>query len=185
MTMMACLNGCLSGCVDENDGDESSIDTEGGTDSYVDEINTYTIEISVLVGGGKVEVRPQQVAYEEGQMVAITAVADSGWQFERWDGDFEAQTESTVNVRVEQNLSIEAYFAPLFSLTVATEGQGEVVIVPPKETYKEGEQPTVEAVPHENWIFDRWTGNLTGTANPETITMNADKSVTAVFVERL
>ena len=34
----------------------------------------------------------------------------------------------------------------------------------------------------ENWTFDHWSGNLSGSQNPTNITMNASKSVTANFV---
>jgi len=42
---------------------------------------------------------------------------------------------------------------------------------------------TVTAVPAAGWQFDGWSGDLSGTANPTTITMNANKSVTANFSE--
>jgi hypothetical protein len=180
MTMMMVL---LVDC--SNDFGDDDSDAGGDTDTSSDQmpVPTYIIEIPVLVGGGEVVIQPAQNVYEKGQIVTITAVADPGWSFNRWNGDFEAQTESAVTVRMAQNLSIEAYFVHLYSLTVETEGQGEVIVTPAKATYDEGEQPRLEAVPAENWVLDRWTGALTGTANPETLTMNADKTVTAVFVE--
>ena len=33
------------------------------------------------------------------------------------------------------------------------------------------------------WYFVRWEGDLTGSTNPDTILMDADKTVTAVFVQ--
>lgn len=185
LILMTIMTTFLVDCSNESGDEHSDADGYADTDTGSDEIPvpTYVIEIAVLVGGGEVVVQPAQNVYEKGQFVTITAVANPGWLFNRWNGDFEAQTESTVTVRVEQNLSIEAYFVHSFSLTVETEGQGEVIIAPARGTYEEGEQPTLKAVAAENWIFDRWTGALTGTANPETLTMNADKTVTAVFVE--
>jgi len=37
------------------------------------------------------------------------------------------------------------------------------------------------ASPDPNWAFSGWSGDLGGSTNPETITMNADKNVTATF----
>ncbi|MBN2342802.1 MAG: hypothetical protein JXR45_14995 [Deltaproteobacteria bacterium] len=179
MTMMMFF--CVD-CSTDNE-DDAYGDNDNDTSSDAMPVPTYIIEIPVLVGGGEVVVQPSQNVYEEGQLVTITAVADTGWSFNRWDGDFEAQTESTVTVRMAQDLSIEAYFVQSYSLVVETEGQGDVIISPAKDTYDEGEQPRLEAVAAENWVFDHWAGALTGTANPETLTMNADKTVTAIFVE--
>ena len=183
MMMTVCLVECTAEDDDDVGGADADADADGDADADSEEISTYTIQVSLLVGEGDVVIQPNQQEYEEGQLVSVTADPDTGWMFKRWGGDFEAQTESKVNVKVEQNISIEAYFVRLYSLTVETEGQGEVIIDPEKTMYEEGDTPTLEAVPAENWVFDHWTGNLAGTANPETLTMNADKTVTAVFVE--
>jgi hypothetical protein len=33
-----------------------------------------------------------------------------------------------------------------------------------------------------NWEFSHWSGDLSGSVNPETLTMDADKSTTATFI---
>jgi hypothetical protein len=38
------------------------------------------------------------------------------------------------------------------------------------------------ATPAQGWGFSHWTGGLTGSQNPANLTMNSDKSVTAVFL---
>jgi hypothetical protein len=42
---------------------------------------------------------------------------------------------------------------------------------------------TVTATPDAGWSFGSWSGELSGTTNPETITMDGDKSITATFTE--
>ena len=49
--------------------------------------------------------------------------------------------------------------------------------------YAESSEVTVTATPDEGYLFDSWSGDLSGTTNPESITMDADKSVTATFIE--
>ncbi|MDZ7717389.1 MAG: hypothetical protein U5K72_01055 [Balneolaceae bacterium] len=39
------------------------------------------------------------------------------------------------------------------------------------------------AEPNDGWTFDEWQGDLSGSDNPEQITIDGDKNVTAVFVE--
>ncbi len=45
-----------------------------------------------------------------------------------------------------------------------------------------GTEVTLEAVPGTGVSFSEWTGSLTGTANPATVTMDGDKSITAHFI---
>jgi len=41
----------------------------------------------------------------------------------------------------------------------------------------------LKAVPEEGWYFDQWEGDLTGNVNPEVITVDDEKNVTAVFLQ--
>jgi hypothetical protein len=69
---------------------------------------------------------------------------------------------------------------PTFTLTtIAT--NGTVTLNPAGGTYNSGTVVTVTATPNSGYKFSSWNGNLSGTINPTTITMNANKSVTANF----
>jgi hypothetical protein len=70
-----------------------------------------------------------------------------------------------------------------YTLTTNTVGQGSVNLDPAGGTYNEGTVVTLTAVPDSGWQFDNWSGDLSGSTNPTTITMNANKSVTANFSE--
>jgi|GEM_PF-191722 len=72
---------------------------------------------------------------------------------------------------------------PQYTLTTNTVGSGSITLNPSGGTYPGGTVVTVTAVPAAGWQFDGWSGDLSGTANPTTITMNANKSVTANFSE--
>ena len=72
---------------------------------------------------------------------------------------------------------------PEYDLTTSVEGQGTIVVDPSGGTYQEGTQVTVTANPAADWQFDRWEGAVSGSSNPITATMDADKSITAVFVK--
>lgn len=67
------------------------------------------------------------------------------------------------------------------TLTVNIVGSGDVKRNPDLSTYS-GEIVQLTAVPAGfNWRFIEWGGDLTGNANPNNITMNGNKSVTATF----
>ncbi len=72
---------------------------------------------------------------------------------------------------------------PALTLTLAIEGQGELEPPPGEHTYTENDVVTLEATPADGWLFDHWEGDLTGSTNPVGLTITADATVTAVFVE--
>ena len=56
-------------------------------------------------------------------------------------------------------------------------------ISPGGGTYDEGASVTLTATPATGYRFDRWSGDVSGNVTSTTITMNADKSVTANFIK--
>jgi hypothetical protein len=69
------------------------------------------------------------------------------------------------------------------TLTANVSGSGSVMRQPEKSSYSCGEQVQVTANANPGWSFHHWTGALTGTANPATVTMNGPKVITAHFME--
>ncbi len=69
-------------------------------------------------------------------------------------------------------------------LTVHTDGSGTVTKSPNSATYSCNAEVQVAATPDAGWVFAGWSGALTGTQNPATITMDRGKTVTALFKEK-
>ena len=67
-------------------------------------------------------------------------------------------------------------------LTITTIGSGNVVLDPPGGSYAPGTVVTLTAEAASGWEFADWSGDITDTANPVTMTMDANKNVTANFV---
>jgi hypothetical protein len=72
---------------------------------------------------------------------------------------------------------------PYYTLTVNIDGQGIVIKDPNQPDYLEGETVELTAYPFPDWSFDHWSGDLEGSANPEYIYMDGNKTVTAHMVE--
>jgi hypothetical protein len=70
-----------------------------------------------------------------------------------------------------------------FPVTTSVEGQGSVTLSPSGGFYDNNALVEVLAVPEAGWTFDHWEGDLTGSVNPENLTVDGEKSVTAFFVE--
>ncbi len=70
----------------------------------------------------------------------------------------------------------------MFELNVGTDGEGTVDIEPEQDEYEEGTEVTLTANPDEDWGFVEWTGT-DETGEEITISMDEDKTITAVFEE--
>ncbi len=78
-----------------------------------------------------------------------------------------------------------ASFKTQYRLTTAVSpaGAGSVSAVPssPDGFYDSGTGLRLTAAPLGTWTFTGWSGDLTGTTNPQSLTMSAPRSVTANF----
>jgi RHS repeat-associated protein len=74
---------------------------------------------------------------------------------------------------------------PQYQLTVTTVGQGSVTLAPPGGTYDENTLVALIAVADADWSFSAWSGGASGSTATTAILMDADKTVTATFVQNL
>lgn len=70
-----------------------------------------------------------------------------------------------------------------FTLSTNVTGSGSISLDPAGGTYDSTTVVEVTANPSAGWSFDEWSGDLTGSTNPQNITMDENKSVTATFLE--
>lgn len=68
-----------------------------------------------------------------------------------------------------------------YTLTVGVTGSGSVSPAPGAHSYPAGTVVTLTAAPASGATFAGWSGAVTGTINPVTVTMSGDKAVTAGF----
>jgi hypothetical protein len=72
--------------------------------------------------------------------------------------------------------------APDFhTVSTSVTGSGSVVSDPAGGTYPAGTEVSLTAVPDAGWSFTGWSGALSGSQNPATVTVDADLSVSATF----
>ncbi len=69
-----------------------------------------------------------------------------------------------------------------FTITVNKVGQGNVTLSPAKPTYGCNEKVTLTAVPASQWRFAGWSGDLTGNALSQQLTVSRNHTVTATFI---
>ena len=72
-----------------------------------------------------------------------------------------------------------------FKIELAEVGNGQIVLDPSGNSYESGTSITATAVPEENNEFLTWTGDLSGTQNPQTFTITEDMEIGAIFLATL
>jgi len=84
----------------------------------------------------------------------------------------------TGNKNITANFAINTY-----TLNITISGNGTVTKIPDQITYEHGAIIELIATPSDNsWKFSKWEGDASGTLNPLTFTMTANKNITAIFV---
>ena len=111
---------------------------------------------------------------------AYTALAskDGGFLYAGIDSDTIARTYYGTRVIKSNNYGLD----PMYDVTIGVDGEGHIIQDPDLSGYAAGATGEVTATPESGWVFDHWEGDISGSTNPATITMDADKTVKAVFV---
>lgn len=166
----------------EGDTNPQSITVDGEKEvTAVFEKERFSIDWNAT--GGLIILDPDQDSYEYGSTVEVTAEPEDGRQFVEWEGDFSGE-ENPKEITIEEDLEIAATFERKeHEITTTVEGEGSIALNPDRDMYDHNSEVEVTAEPAENWEFDRWEGDLTGSESVSSITMDGDKEITAVFEE--
>jgi len=171
----------------------------GGTEPARPPAATFTLDVQAS-GGGSVSLSandPDNAGYTIGTRVTATAIPDPGYKFWRWTGAEEG-TRNPVTITMNENKTLIATFidenstgggndsipagnAYTLSTIANPSNGGSVTRNPNKTAFTLNETVTVTAAPASGFAFDSWSGAAAGTANPVTITMNGNKTLTANF----
>ena len=89
----------------------------------------------------------------------------------------------STTVKLESgNATVRANFTNVtHSVRIDITGEGTVGKTPDLENYPKNSVVTLTALPAEGHHFVRWTGDVTGTANPADLLMNGEKGLRATF----
>ena len=148
---------------------------------------TYSLSVNVSPqGAGTVSLNPPGGVYTAGTQVTLTATANSGYVFSNWTGALSGTT-NPATIIMDSNKTVTAVFTQQqqqqYTLTtnVSPQGAGTVSLNPPGGVYTAGQVVTITAQANSGYRFVNWSGDVTGTSNPTTVEMNANKTVTANF----
>lgn len=145
-------------------------------------VDSFALTTTVVGAGCSVLRNPNQAVYVAGTVVTVTAVPATGWTFSSWGGAANGSSKS-VTVTMNADKTVTATFIQnTYTLTTSVNsGMGAITKTPSYSTYTHGTPVTVTATPTTGYFFAGWSGDVTGSTNPLTITMNGDKTVRATF----
>ena len=155
---------------------------------------TYILTIAAD-GSGSITPSVGSHTYGAETEVSISATPEAGWRFDNWSSNVAAPNSSSTTVTMDSNKRVTAYFSPsggepndsvTYILTVTCEpcDGGSVTLSPTAKDnqYEAGTSVELTATPIKGYAFDSWSGDLSGSTNPLSITMDCAKNVTANFV---
>ena len=146
-----------------------------------DSNNLVLTTLATPTKGGTVTRVPNQQTYTSGTTVTLTAVPSNGYTFNGWSGGG-CSGSDPCTLTMNADTTVTASFTPIeYTLTLVYDGPGTVTKIPEQATYHFGDIVQLTAVPAATYGFSQWDGDLTGSANPASITIDGNKSITARF----
>ncbi|HPO16582.1 MAG TPA: DUF5011 domain-containing protein [Candidatus Hydrogenedentes bacterium] len=131
---------------------------------------------------GIIQANPDSTTYLGCTQVSLTAVANTGWIFDHWQDN---TTQPSINLTMDGDKNVTAYFAALALVTVSIEGEGTYTLSPPGGAYISGTLVAITADADDHWRFDHWEGDVPEgleQENPLGLTANGNMNLVAVFV---
>jgi uncharacterized repeat protein (TIGR02543 family) len=146
--------------------------------------NGFTL--NVIANNGSVLKNPNVLTYTSGASVALTATPNTGYTFTGWSGDATGSV-NPLSVTMNANKNITANFTLTGSgLTLnVVANNGSVLKNPNLATYANGATVQLTATPNSGYTFTSWSGDASGSLNPLTVTMSANKNITANFTAEI
>jgi len=164
------------------------INNGGAYDTFVCKFNsdlaadTYTINATAGSSGSISPSGSVTVNYDSNQTFIITP--ETGYHIldVLVDGISvgSVSTYTFESVKADHTISV-TFEINTHTLNITVSGNGSVAKDPDQVSYDYNTVVTLTATPDTGWHFVGWSGDTTGSDNPLTVTMNANKNIAALF----
>lgn len=143
--------------------------------NYFVTINIEPAGSATVTGGG---------SHPYGNTAVISTTPESGFTFTGYTGDLET-IDNPADLFIDGNKTVTANLAQnTVELTLSANPSG-AGLPTGAGTYAEGAVVNVSSNPNENFCFEYWSGDISSADDPASVTMSANKSVTANYSELL
>jgi hypothetical protein len=146
----------------------------------------YTLNTSVSPAGAGT-ITPSGGKYDAGTEMTIVAEPASEYAFDKWSGDIPSDSGHLANITItiDDDKTITAYFKAQYIVTASVSPSGSGFFSPNMpHIYDAGKIIEVSAYPNDGYIFDHWSGDVTGISNTAAIMMDGNKNIVAYFKKR-
>ncbi len=151
----------------------------------------YELTVNIIPeSGGIVDFDPEQVYYNMGDEITLSAIAESGYEFIEWTGDVDYLNDSQTpnatltmpadDVELTANFEIKGY---KLSAYTSPAGAGSVIIDPEQEYYNIDEEVTLTAVPEAGFQFASWSGDIGTITHGDAVSNTITATIPASNVE--
>ena len=125
--------------------------------------------------------------FAQGSAVTVTATPNAGYTFTNWTKvgapTVALSSNPSYQFNMAGNIDLVANFSQVAVFTVlVTSNPLAGGITTGSGVYASGTSATIRAIPNSGYLFTGWSGDATGSTNPLTLTVNANKNITANFV---
>jgi len=129
---------------------------------------------------------PGTYEYVKNSGASVSAIANSGYMLSYWlRNGSNIGSANPVLMSMTDNWELQPVFVEAqYTLTVNVVGSGSVTKNPDQATYAYNTVVTLTAVPAAGWDFAGWSGDVSGTTSPTTVTVTSNKAVTATFLRK-
>lgn len=144
------------------------------------ELNTYALTVNTV--NCSLTRSPDKPAYAHGENVTLTVKPYNTYRFATW-ADGSAENPRTLSMTAPTTLSVSCPAIPTYAITLLANptGAGTITTVPSGTSFIEGTRVRLTPAPAPGYHFIGWSGDLTGSAIPDSVTMTQNRSVTAQF----
>ncbi len=176
----------FSSWIGDSVGGTSPLVLELDSDKYIGAIfrpvtsTAYTLTVTEP-DFGRIELSPHKAEYLDGEVVTVTAIADPDYILESWTGDLSGRFVS-MNITMNSNKTVSAVFSEALHINVEENPAGNIYMYP-QGPYVLNDSVTIYAAPNYGYAFSEWTGDISGTDDPLSITITDDMTIGAVFYE--
>jgi len=149
-----------------------------------EELEKYSLTTSVYPEGAGTVDPSGTTTWYRGDRVTITAYPSGQYVFKNWSGDV-CSDQNPITIEMDGNKQVQANFeVPVkITYTLTTEVRPSVsgTVSPSLGIYEEGEIIALTATANAGYVFNHWSGDVTGTDPSVSLVMDSDKHVIANF----
>jgi uncharacterized repeat protein (TIGR02543 family) len=144
--------------------------------NYFGNIVSTTFHVSITANNPSMGTVTGTGDYEKNSMVTISATADPGYRFVKWDDD---NTQNPRTITVTKDITYTAIFEVITYHVTVNANNTSMGTVTGTGDYAENSTATISAIANQGYRFVKWDDD--NTQNPRTITVTQDTTYTAIF----